>query len=163
MEKIVKLTCLTCQNSFEIDEEVQQFACASCGTEYLVKRSGGMVRLAKAAIMDERARLRKELEQLELALKAEMECEMGGMPGYQLLRFDYAKIGKLHLQFAAVAPEKLLLNIFTSLTADDFEKLAHLYAANPDSPTGTWIRRVRDLNDKIIDKKKRLNTEETQA
>jgi predicted RNA-binding Zn-ribbon protein involved in translation (DUF1610 family) len=163
MDKAVKLTCLTCPNSFEIDEEVQQFACAGCGTEYIVKRSGGMVRLARAAVMDERARLRKELEELEIALKSEMECEMGGMPVYQLLRFDYAKIGKLHLQFAAVAPEKLLLNIFTSLTVDDFEELANLYAANPDSPTGAWISRVLDLKEKIINKKKQLNKEKTQA
>jgi predicted RNA-binding Zn-ribbon protein involved in translation (DUF1610 family) len=98
MESVIKLTCLTCQRNFEIDEDVQQFACAGCGTEYVVKRTGGMVRLAKAPIVDERAILRKELEELELALKSEMECELGGLPGYQLLRFDYAKIGKLHLQ-----------------------------------------------------------------
>jgi predicted RNA-binding Zn-ribbon protein involved in translation (DUF1610 family) len=156
MESVIKLTCLTCQTNFDIDEDVQQFACAGCGTQYIVKRSGGMVRLAKAPAVDERAILRKELEELELALKSERECELGGLPGYQLLRFDYAKIGKLHLQFATVAPEKLLTNIFSSLTVEDLDQLADLYAANPNSPTGAWIRRMRDLHVKIEEKKGQL-------
>jgi predicted RNA-binding Zn-ribbon protein involved in translation (DUF1610 family) len=156
MESAVKLTCLKCNNRFEIDEDVEQFACSHCGTEYIVKRSGGMVRLAKAPAVDERAKMRQELEELELALKSEMECELGGLPGYQLLRFDFAKIGKLHLQFAAVAPEKLLRTIFSSLTTEDLERLAALYTANPGSPTRAWIKRMYELNVKIEEKKAQL-------
>jgi len=157
MESKVKLTCLTCRTQFEIDDDVDQFACSGCGTEYIVKRSAGMVRLAKAPVVDARAGMRQELETLELALKAEMDREMGEMPGYQLLRYDYAKIGKLHLQFAAVAPEKLLRSIFTNLTLEDLEKLAGLYDQNPDSPTGAWIRRLHDLNLKIREIKAQLS------
>ena len=159
MESVMKLTCLKCPNGFDIDDDVQQFACSGCGTEYVVKRSGGIVRLAETKKMDSRSILRREIEELELALKAEMECELGGMPGYQLLRFDYAKIGKLHLQFAAVAPEKLLVNIFTNLTISDLNKLAGLYAANPGSPTGNWLLRMRDLHLKIVEKKEILAKE----
>jgi predicted RNA-binding Zn-ribbon protein involved in translation (DUF1610 family) len=153
MESTIKLTCLTCGNQLEITEDVEQFACSGCGRAYIVKRSGGMIRLANAPVVDERAKLRQELEKLELTLKEETERELGGMPGYQLLRFDYARIGKLHLQFATVAPEKLLRSIFSSLTIEDLEKLSALYAENPDSPTGAWIRRMHDLNIKIKEKR----------
>jgi predicted RNA-binding Zn-ribbon protein involved in translation (DUF1610 family) len=156
MESMIKLTCLTCGSRFEIDEDVEQFACTNCGTEYIVKRSGGIVRLVKAPLEDERAGLRREIEDLEFELKREMEMELGGMPGYQLLRFDFAKLGKLHLQFAAVAPEKVLSNIFNNLTVEDLEKIAELYAANPNSPTGAWLKRMCDLRVQIEEKKVQL-------
>jgi DNA-directed RNA polymerase subunit RPC12/RpoP len=159
MESVMKLTCLKCQNGFEIDDDVEQFACAGCGTQYIVKRTGGMVRLAEAPKMDSLAILRREIEELEVTLKSEMECELGGMPGYLLLRFDYAKIGKLHLQFATVAPEKILANIFENLTINDLERLASLYASNPGSPTRAWILRMRDLCVNIEEKKSRLAKE----
>jgi DNA-directed RNA polymerase subunit RPC12/RpoP len=159
MESVMKLTCLKCQNGFEIDDDVEQFACAGCGTQYIVKRTGGMVRLAEAPKQDSRSVLRREIEELELALKSEMECELGGMPGYLLLRFDYAKIGKLHLQFATVAPDKILANIFENLTISDLERLASFYASNPNSPTGAWILRMRDLCVNIEEKKNLLAKE----
>jgi predicted RNA-binding Zn-ribbon protein involved in translation (DUF1610 family) len=157
MESIVKLTCLKCENQFEIEEDVERFACSGCGTEYIVKRSGGLVRLVKAPAINEKARIRQQIEELELALKTEMECELAGMPGYLLLRFDYAKLGKLHLQFATVAPEKLLRSIFNGLTIEDLEKLAELYESNPDSPTGSWIRRMHALHQEIAAKKAQLS------
>jgi DNA-directed RNA polymerase subunit RPC12/RpoP len=159
MESVMKLTCIKCQNEFEIDDDVEQFACAGCGTQYIVKRTGGMVRLAQAPKKDSRAVLRREIEELEHALKSEMECELGGMPGYQLLRFDYAKIGKLHLQFATVAPEKILANIFETLTINELERIASLYASNPGSPTRAWILRMRDLRVNIEEKKNLLAKE----
>ncbi|HSV85935.1 MAG TPA: hypothetical protein VLH85_05130 [Levilinea sp.] len=134
---------------FEITEDVEQFACSGCGMAYIVKRSGGMVRLVKAPALDERARLRQELKALEQALKVEMDCELGGMPGYLLLRFDLAKIGKLHMQFATVTPEKIVRSIFINLTVSDLGKLAALYEKNPNSPTGAWLKRMRDLKVKI--------------
>jgi hypothetical protein len=71
MESVVKLTCLTCQQTAsKLMKKCSSSPARAVGTEYLVKRSGGMVRLAKAAVMDERARLRKELE--ELGVSAEV-------------------------------------------------------------------------------------------
>ncbi|MEN4042573.1 MAG: hypothetical protein ROW39_09525 [Anaerolineaceae bacterium] len=156
MESPVHLICSQCQMQFEVTEDVDQFACSGCGVAYIVKRSGGMVRLARAPALDERARLCQELETLQHALKMEMDCELGGMPGYQLLRFDFAKIGKLHLQFASVAPDKLLRNIFNHLTIGDLAKLAALYEQNPRSPTGAWLRRMRELKVKIQEKQEQL-------
>lgn len=159
MESVMKLTCPKCQNGFDIDDEIEQFACAGCGTEYTVKRSGGIVRLKEMAQLSQRAALLKEIEDLELTLKAERQCEMAGMPGALLLRFDYARIGKLHLQFATVAPEKILFGIFDGLSVDDLERMADYYADNPSSPTGAWLRRMCDLTYQIEEKRQHLTAQ----
>ena len=46
MADFVTLSCPSCGGKLEITNDVERFACAHCGREHLVKRSGGMVSLS---------------------------------------------------------------------------------------------------------------------
>ena len=46
MADFVTLTCPSCGGRLEITKDVERFACAHCGQEHIVKRSGGMVSLS---------------------------------------------------------------------------------------------------------------------
>jgi len=45
MLDFITLTCPSCGGKLKITEDIERFACAHCGTEHLVKRSGGIVAL----------------------------------------------------------------------------------------------------------------------
>ena len=46
MADFVTLTCPSCGGKLEITNDVERFACAHCGQEHIVKRSGGAVLLS---------------------------------------------------------------------------------------------------------------------
>lgn len=46
MADFVTLTCPSCGGKLEITSDVERFACAHCGREHIVKRSGGIVSLS---------------------------------------------------------------------------------------------------------------------
>jgi ribosomal protein S27E len=41
----ISLTCPSCGNKLQITEDIDRFACAACGNEHIVNRSGGIVTL----------------------------------------------------------------------------------------------------------------------
>jgi primosomal protein N' len=45
MDGVVVLTCPNCGAPLRITDGLEQFACSHCGTEQIVKRSGGIVTL----------------------------------------------------------------------------------------------------------------------
>ncbi|MES2611010.1 MAG: hypothetical protein V4679_12260 [Pseudomonadota bacterium] len=45
--QLLKLSCANCSAPLEIEGELERFACSYCGTEQIVKRSGGVVWLKK--------------------------------------------------------------------------------------------------------------------
>ncbi|QYK51074.1 MAG: hypothetical protein KF701_00945 [Anaerolineales bacterium] len=45
MTDFVSLTCQACGSKLEVGNDTDHFACSSCGTEYLVRRGGGIVSL----------------------------------------------------------------------------------------------------------------------
>jgi DNA-directed RNA polymerase subunit RPC12/RpoP len=46
MADFVTLSCPSCGGKLEITDDVERFACAHCGREHIVKRSGGIVSLS---------------------------------------------------------------------------------------------------------------------
>ncbi len=46
MEDFITLTCKSCGGKLQITPEIDDFACMYCGTEYKVKREGGIVALS---------------------------------------------------------------------------------------------------------------------
>jgi len=50
MADFVTLTCPNCGGKLEITNDIERFACSYCGTEHVVRRSGGVVSLI--AIVD---------------------------------------------------------------------------------------------------------------
>jgi len=46
MQGFVTLTCPSCGGKLEITNDLERFACAHCGNEHMVRRSGGVVSLA---------------------------------------------------------------------------------------------------------------------
>ena len=43
MSDFITLTCPSCNGKLQITDDIDRFACAHCGCEHIVKRSGGMV------------------------------------------------------------------------------------------------------------------------
>ena len=76
----VTMTCPSCNSRLEISKDIEHFACGSCGNEYIVNRTGGVVGLSRSVKSVQRvqagggenkivselaiARLTKEIEQL---------------------------------------------------------------------------------------------------
>lgn len=46
MADFVTLSCPSCGGRLEITQDIERFACAHCGREHIVKRSGGIVSLS---------------------------------------------------------------------------------------------------------------------
>ena len=79
MADFVTLSCPSCGGKLEITKDVERFACANCGREHIVNRSGGIVSLSpvvdalkkvgvgvdKTAAELAIVRLRKEIEELQ--------------------------------------------------------------------------------------------------
>jgi hypothetical protein len=79
MTDSITLTCPSCGEKLQITSDIIRFACGNCGTEYVVKRGGGVVSITPAgeepvqvkAAVDKTAselainRLKGEIEELE--------------------------------------------------------------------------------------------------
>jgi len=49
MADLIKLTCTSCGGKLELSHDIDQFVCAHCGTELIVKRSHGVIALKAVA------------------------------------------------------------------------------------------------------------------
>ena len=49
MSDLISLTCRSCRAKTQVPKDLERFACASCGSEHIVKRSGGIVSLSLVA------------------------------------------------------------------------------------------------------------------
>ena len=49
MSDLITLTCRSCRAKTQVPKDLERFACASCGSEHIVKRSGGIVSLSLVA------------------------------------------------------------------------------------------------------------------
>ncbi len=65
---IISLTCPSCGGKLDISEQISQFACAYCGSEFQVQRGGGIVALI--ALSDQVHRIQKGVDRTaaELAI-----------------------------------------------------------------------------------------------
>lgn len=165
VQSVARLSCPSCNNALEIGGEIERFACARCGTEYLVNRGGGILTLTPTAerLQEEghaeaaQRLLQYEMKRLTAELETEMNREIAGLPGYQLLRYDYARIGKINFLYIGFVNERTLANAFYSLTVSEIDNLIEHYSQNPGSPTGEWLKRVRELRTAIDEKQALIN------
>jgi ribosomal protein S27E len=51
MPGFITLSCPACGNKLQITEDIDRVACAACGNEHIVNRSGGVITL-KPVIID---------------------------------------------------------------------------------------------------------------
>lgn len=63
---IIQLTCPNCGGKLQVTQDLERFACAYCGSEHHVKRSGGVASLAPA--MDSLAKIKARVEKTESEL-----------------------------------------------------------------------------------------------
>ncbi len=161
---VARLSCPRCNSALEIGGDVERFACAHCGTEYVVNRAGGIITLTPAAelLQEEsaeeaaRRRLVYQVDQLEKDIETEMNRYVAGMPAYQRLRFDYARLGKINFIFVGIVNEKTLQEAFRSLTIADVDRLIEYYSRNPGSPTGDYLKRLHGLMAALKEKREQL-------
>ena len=164
---VARLSCPSCNNALEIGGEIERFACMRCGTEYLVQRQGGIITLVPTAekLQEEgygeaaKRLLHYEVAQLEKDLEIEMTREVAGMPAFQLLRYDYARLGKINFVYVGFVNEKTLEHTFRALSVIDIDKLIEYYQGNPGSPTGEYLTKLRELKTALIEKQKLLLAE----
>ncbi|MEJ5202917.1 MAG: hypothetical protein WHV66_11855 [Anaerolineales bacterium] len=149
----ILLSCPNCGAQLSIPDTVQRFACEQCGTPLRLERSGGIAYLAEdtetAQQMASRVR-EAELAHLRRELEREIQFQMLDVPAYQLLRYDFVKIGAIKGWEATFARgQERLEKVFRNLTLEQLQKLIDLYSANPQSPTAAWLKRVQALREKI--------------
>lgn len=95
MSEFITLSCPSCNGKLQITEDIERFACAHCGNEHMVKRSGGIVSLkpvfeAITKGVDNTAselaivRLDKEIDELSekiTTLQSQIDASLGYLVG----------------------------------------------------------------------------------
>jgi len=69
MNDFITLTCPSCGGKLEITEDIQQFACAHCGTEHRVNRSTSIVTLSPLVASIKKVQTGVDKTASELAIK----------------------------------------------------------------------------------------------
>jgi primosomal protein N' len=99
MKDFVTLTCPSCGGKLQITIDVERFACANCGNEHIVQRSGGIISLIPLVVglrkvqdgVDRTAselaikRLREEISVLENEIQDLLDEVCEAYPKYYLL------------------------------------------------------------------------------
>jgi hypothetical protein len=67
MQNLITLSCPSCGNKLQITEDIDRFACAECGNEHIVIRSGGVVAL-KPVMIDNASQSDEIMRQLLRAM-----------------------------------------------------------------------------------------------
>lgn len=90
--QLLKLSCANCSAPLEIEGDLERFACSYCGTEQIVKRSGGVVWLKKieTAIRDVQQGTDRTAAELAL-VRLERELEAAQESKAELIREAQAK------------------------------------------------------------------------
>lgn len=150
---VVILSCPNCGAHLTIPDTVERFACEQCGTPLCLERSGGITYLVEDTETSQEisGRIRQsEIARLRRELEREIQFQMLEVPAYQLLRYDFVKIGAIkgwEITFSR-NPERLE-KVFRNLTLEQLQKLIDLYSANPQSPTAAWLKRVKALREQL--------------
>jgi hypothetical protein len=76
MTDFVTLSCPSCGGKLEITQDIERFACAHCGREHIVKRSGGVVSLSPIVDAVKEVKVSVDKTNAELAI-VRLEKEIG--------------------------------------------------------------------------------------
>ena len=85
MPEFITLSCPSCGGKLKITNDIDRFACAHCGTEYIVNRGEGIVSLSPVIEEIKRVRKATDLTATELAI-ARLEREID-----ELIKFRDSK------------------------------------------------------------------------
>ena len=80
MADFVTLTCPSCGGKLQLTDDIERFACAYCGTEHVVRRSGGIVSLAPVIESLSKVQVATDKTASELAIKM-LKSEIGELEG----------------------------------------------------------------------------------
>ena len=69
MSDFVTLTCPSCGGKLLITDDIERFACANCGNEHLVRRSGGTISLVPLTLELRKVQAGVDRTASELAIK----------------------------------------------------------------------------------------------
>lgn len=141
MSDFISLTCPKCGAKLQVENGVEQFACAHCGTEHLVKRGGGTISIApiveqlqsvnkgvdKTASELAIKRLRDEIREIKASMPTEKEGCLSKV-GYPLAGFG------------------LLVGIGGLMTGDGGTILGAILSAAAMIAIGVWMTIMEDKN-----------------
>ncbi len=68
MPDFITLSCPSCGHKLQITEDIDRFACAACGNEHIVNRSGGIVTLKPVIDSIQRVQVGVDKTASELAI-----------------------------------------------------------------------------------------------
>lgn len=107
MSDFITLTCPNCAGKLQITDDVERFACAFCGVEHIVRRSGGIVTLKPIVEGLEKVKIGVDKTASELAIArlttetARIEDQIGELTtNYQ------RKFSELNLKYRARLPKR---------------------------------------------------------
>jgi len=166
---IVTLLCPACGGKLQITNDLERFACMYCGSEHMVRRSGGLVSLAPmvqglkqvAAGVDKTAselaivRLRGEIAQLE----DEQRRYLSGVfaineSGANALVLAFRQMLKSKKRLSLAASGQAMAAAFRDASIGDVMDAVPLIK----KPLwGDSLQRAQIIAQQIIDRKKRLN------
>jgi hypothetical protein len=95
MAAFVTLTCPSCGGKLQITPDLDRFACAHCGNEHIVRRSGGVISLAPLTQEIRQIRTGVDKTAAELAVArltkeiADLECGIEQLEEAVSVEFDY--------------------------------------------------------------------------
>ena len=158
MSESVALTCPACGNTLDIEEDISLFACVRCGSEYVVRRGGGIVSLAPAAenaaqatngaeqaMVDANvAQMKAEINQIQEALWE----EKGGIPQESLYIFFLMLDDKLH-ERRGTKRQRSMLGMFTRAESREHDIKGLLYSLTIED-LDALIGRCSELSSKGI-------------
>lgn len=132
MPDFIEMTCKSCGGKLQITPEIEDFACMYCGTEFRVKREGGVINLSplveevkKASKFSERtatelaiARLREDIS--ELKEKIELEEDEYSSWKYSQER-EFEQIGSPYVMIIIITfiPALFISGLIVLLTSGD--------------------------------------------
>ena len=137
MAESITLTCPACGNTLDIGEDISLFACACCGSEYVVRRGGSIVSLAPAAedaaqatngaeqaMVDANvAQMKAEINEIQEALWEEKQ----GIPQESLYNFFVMLDDRLH-ERRGTKRQRPMLGMFTRTEGREHDIKGLLYS-----------------------------------
>ncbi len=165
----VTLSCPTCGRRIEIAEDVERFACASCGQEHQVVRGGGIVRLEAVDADSKRPALKEEMGRLESEIQAIRDALWGNRVGSDpLARYPFFKaLCEIHVKRYGPKPKGWLglrsepvtvsemEHVLRSLTIQELEYLMTLESIQ-DKAIRSSLRQLRQLEGGLEAAKRKL-------
>ncbi len=160
----IQLPCATCGQLLRVPDDIDHFACAHCGCNLVVRRTGGIVAFVpvidrsdvrpeinacREAYGDAMEQLYVEIRDVRVEYEKLMQERLLDVPYYVLLKFEFRRIGKLDVFSAAFANETSLERLFRSLSLNELSKILDVYRNNPDGPTYTWLDQICTLRQQL--------------